>query len=240
MRILVISDVHSNLAALDAVLLDAGQWDMTWCLGDVIGYGPQPNECIERLRAMPHVCVVGNHDLASVGRIDTSLFNPDAKAAALWTARQLTARNRAFIEQLPERYAEGDVTLVHGSPRHPVWEYVTSCSIADANWGHFETKYCLVGHSHVPIMYHKGSASRCEETAPDVGRRQSLSPHTIVNPGGVGQPRDADPRASYALLDLPDAVIEFRRVDYDVGRTQELMRKAGLPPRLASRLSIGW
>lgn len=241
MKVLVVSDIHSNLAAFSAVLEDAGEFDTVWCLGDVVGYGPQPNECIERLLSLPHICTVGNHDLAAIGRIDTSLFNSDAQVAAEWTARQLTVRHRAFLESLPEKHVADRFTLVHGSPRYPVWEYVTSCSIAASNLDLLATPYCFVGHSHMPAVFYRGRPQGpCSMVVPSAGDVVVLHGQAILNPGGVGQPRDGDPRASYALLQLPEGELEFRRVEYDIARTQDLMGKAHLPSRLSSRLSIGW
>jgi len=242
MRYLVLSDIHSNLAAFEAVLADAGEFDMVWCLGDVIGYGPQPNECIETLRGLPHVCVAGNHDLAAIGQLDISAFNPDASRACLWTRQQLAPSNWEFIRNLPERLVEGDFTIVHGSPRHPVWEYISHCSVAVANFSYFDSTYCLVGHTHVPVIYRLSrSFAGCDaftlplNSAVPIGEERLL-----INPGGVGQPRDGDARSSYVILDVAEDTIEYRRVDYPVEETQELMLSLGLPPRLAARLSIGW
>jgi predicted phosphodiesterase len=242
MRYLVISDIHSNLAAFEAVLSDAGQFDMVWCLGDVIGYGPQPNECIERLGALPHICVAGNHDFAAVDRLDISAFNPDALRACLWTANQLTPANREFIQGLPERFVEGSFTIVHGSPRYPIWEYVSHCAVAMQNFPHFDTTYCLVGHTHVPVIYRqRSSATICDSFTLSVDEVVSVGKdRLLINPGGVGQPRDGDPRASYAILDTGNMTIQQKRVEYPLQETQALMRSLGLPPRLAERLSLGW
>lgn len=242
MRYLVLSDIHSNLAAFEAVLADAGQFDKVWCLGDVIGYGPQPNECIERLRELPHSCVAGNHDWASINKLDISSFNPDARRACLWTSEQLTPSNWEFIESLPEKLVENDFTIVHGSPRYPIWEYITHQFVAAANFSHFDTTYCLFGHTHVPVVYaFIGSQRTCDafllmpnEPVPIEERR------LLINPGGVGQPRDGDPRASYMILDKETNTIELRRVEYPIEETQRLMATLGLPPRLATRLSFGW
>ena len=242
MRFLLLSDIHSNLAAFDAVLADAKAFDRIWCLGDVIGYGPQPNECIDRLKQFPHVCVAGNHDWASIDRVDVSAFNPDALRACLWTREQLSPSSWEYIRSLPDRLVDGDFTVVHGSPRHPIWEYITHPQVAEANLSHFATLYCLFGHTHVPAGYQLtdpgGSVQewRVEpNNAIPLGKRRLL-----VNPGGVGQPRDGDPRASYVILDPDERTMEHRRVEYAVERTQTLMISAKLPPRLVARLSIGW
>ena len=242
MRCLVLSDIHSNLAAFEAVLAEAGSVDQVWCAGDVIGYGPQPNECVEHLKSLPHICVAGNHDWASVGRLDISAFNPDAIRACLWTREQLTPDNRAYIEGLPERLVQGHFTVVHGSPRYPIWEYITDAEMAQENLSHFGTEYCFFGHTHRPAFYDcPDPHGACREKRLPSTTPTSLGPERcLVNPGGVGQPRDNDPRASYMILDTDNGTVELHRVRYDIQRTQKLMLSLGLPPRLAARLSIGW
>jgi predicted phosphodiesterase len=239
---LVLSDIHSNLAAFEAVLADAGEYDQIWCLGDVIGYGPQPNECIELLKSLPHICVAGNHDWAAIDRLDVSAFNPYALRACLWTRGQLAADSWEFIENLPERLVDGDFTIVHGSPRHPVWEYITDSRIATINLAHFDTNYCLFGHTHRPVLYVDDvTTGRCDSHLMPLRDPVPLpEQRLLLNPGGVGQPRDSDPRASYALLDLQDNTIELRRVPYAITETQELMVSLGLPLQLAKRLEVGW
>jgi predicted phosphodiesterase len=241
-RYLILSDIHSNLLALDAVLANAVSYDLVWCLGDVIGYGPQPNECIDRLRGVPHVCVAGNHDWAAVGRLDTSVFNPDALRACLWTREQLLPSSWEFIECLPERHQEDRFLLVHGSPRYPIWEYLTRPSQAAENLSYFEATVCLHGHTHKPIIFRCAEPSgRCEIVEPSYGELITLGDERwLINPGGVGQPRDGDPRASYVLFDSEEDTIEYRRVSYPIEETQDLMLSLGLPPRLAWRLSMGW
>ncbi len=241
-RHLVLSDIHSNLAAFEAVLADAGQFDMIWCLGDVIGYGPQPNECIERLKALPHICVAGNHDWAAIDKLDIAAFNPDALRACLWTRKQLTPSNREFIESLPETLIEDNFTIVHGSPRYPIWEYITDSSVAAANFAYFDTAFCLFGHTHVPGIYcFTGSFSTCDGFVLPLTESVPIDEERLlINPGGVGQPRDGDPRASYVILDMEENTIEYRRVEYPVEETQRLMVSLGLPQRLATRLSDGW
>ena len=242
MRYLVLSDIHSNLAALDAVLADAGAFDTVWCLGDVVGYGPQPNECVERLRSLPHIGVAGNHDLAAIDQLDISAFNPDAVTACLWTREQLTLHSWKFLEDLPHTIVEGDFTIVHGSPRHPIWEYITHPAVAMANLANFDTVYCLFGHTHVPVIYaFDVSAETCEGFAmPEDAPIPLGGDRLLVNPGGVGQPRDGDPRASYMVLDMEHSTMEYRRVEYRIEETQQLMFSLGLPRRLAERLSVGW
>ena len=253
MRHLIISDIHSNLAAFEAVLANAGSFDRVWCLGDVVGYGPDPDECVELLRGLPHVCVVGNHDWATLGKMDTDDFNPDARKACQWTSEQLSSSNMKYLETLPESLCEGDFTLVHGSPRHSVWEYILYPSVAEANFEYFDTRFCLVGHTHVPIIYRRrvagpgrgNSGQACDTLAPSLNDPRALGEHRlIINPGSVGQPRDGDPRASYAILDsgdqLNDLTVEYRRVSYSVETTQARMVDRDLPVRLIMRLGYGW
>ncbi len=252
-RIAVVSDIHSNLAALEAVLADAGSVDETWCVGDVVGYGPDPNECVELLRSRKHLCVAGNHDWAAIGRLDTQDFNADAETAVVWTRRQLTSRSRRYLEDLPLKLERGDITIVHGSPREPIWEYVLYASIAQANLESLSTAYCLVGHSHIPIIFScaptpaaspstqgGGSGRVCRSVDPVYDAPVKLADDTLfINPGSVGQPRDGIPESRYVILDLADRTVTFRRVPYDVGKTQQKMQNAGLPTRLWNRLAYG-
>jgi predicted phosphodiesterase len=243
-RYLILSDIHANLAAFEAVLADAGQFDAIWSLGDVIGYGPQPNECIERLKQFQHSCVAGNHDWAAINKLDISTFNPDARQACLWTRDQLTPDNWEYIESLPEKLVEDSFTIVHGSPRHPVWEYITHPSVAAANLSEFDTPYCLFGHTHIPVVFAcspAGSIKKCNAFGMPLNDPVPLGEQRwLINPGGVGQPRDGDPRASYILLDTEARTIEHRRVDYPIEETQRLMIARHLPERLATRLTFGW
>jgi len=244
MCLLVISDIHSNLEAFRAVLEDAGPVDEVWCLGDVVGYGPDPNACVELLRSLPHRCIAGNHDWATLGRLDLGDFNQDARAANLWNRSQLTPDNLGYLEALPEKLVEGEFTLVHGSPRRSVWEYILYCSTAQSNAGYFDTPYCFVGHTHTPVIFRldtEGNGDACEPLAPRYDELLHLgSERLIINPGSVGQPRDGDPRAGYALLDLEEHTVQHRRVAYPVAQTQAKMIESDLPMRLVLRLSYGW
>ncbi len=155
MRILVISDIHANLVALEAVLnAAAGEWDQLWFLGDLVGYGPQPDECITLIRDHGALCLAGNHDWAVLEKLDMDDFNAEARASVEWTRGRLSPDNRAFLDSLLPRREEADITLAHGSPRHPVWEYILDTETALENFAHFETQLCLVGHSHVPLVFH--------------------------------------------------------------------------------------
>ena len=241
-RIAILADIHSNLEALSAVVANAGEQgdvDEIWCLGDTVGYGPDPAACLDTALSMKHVLVAGNHDLAAVGRISLADFNPYAAEACLWTRDRLSPEHRDRLAELPLQAEQAPFTLVHGSPRDPVWEYVVSQDVALACFDHFTTTHCLVGHSHVPFV------CRLNEQGLEFARVHSGScvplgrDRLIINPGGVGQPRDGDPRASYAIYHVEESIVEFRRVDYDVEATQRKMRAAGLPEYLAERLSYG-
>ena len=250
MRVLVVSDIHGNLAALQSVLEDAGQFDYeaVWCLGDIVGYGPEPNECVTQIRLLKAVCVVGNHDWAAVDRMDIEDFNSEARRAVLWTRSQLSHENLAWLSDLPSTpLVKGNFTLTHGSPRDPVWEYILYPATARANFEHFKTPYCLVGHTHVPALHlwqEGDSTVRAISPVPgqalEIGPAGEHRPRIILNPGSVGQPRDNDPRAAYAILDTGEAVWLPRRTVYPVEITQAHMRAAGLPERLINRLSFGW
>lgn len=246
MRYLVISDIHANLTAFEAVLEDAGtpgtDYDFVWCLGDVVGYGPDPNECVDLLRSMQHLCLAGNHDWAALGRLDIRTFNADARKAVTWTRNALTDDNLAYLESLPTTFVLGQFTLVHGSPREPVWEYVLDPLIATLNFPHFETPYCLVGHTHTPIIFRQVTLDgECEPIAPHYNAQATLNgTRQIINPGSVGQPRDSDPRAAYAMLDTDRMSWEFRRIPYNISAVQKRMRKAEMPERLIMRLEHGW
>jgi predicted phosphodiesterase len=242
MRVLLISDIHANLLALEAVLTSAHSFDAVWCLGDVVGYGPSPNECIERLRELNALCLAGNHDWACLGKLDTHEFNPDARRAIAWTQDVLKKWNRDWLEGKPENklLADYDTLIVHGSPRHPIWEYILSTSTAAENMSYFTTSVCLFGHTHVPVIYRKDSddgivlSQKMVEAEP-VPLREKM----LLNPGSVGQPRDRDPRAAYALVELESRTLTHHRVEYNIAGTQEAMIKAKLPRRLAERLNYG-
>ena len=243
MRVLVISDIHANLAAFEAVLQDAkGKWDQIWCLGDVIGYGPDPNECVALLREQNHISLSGNHDWAVLGKMDITIFNPEARKAIEWTRSVVSSESYNYLDSLPTMIEEAPFTLAHASPRQPVWEYILDIGTAAANFEHFNTPYCLVGHTHVPILFAEelGSNKILPYGAANNTPIQLNKRRCIINPGSVGQPRDSDPRAAYVLLDTEKLIWEFNRVEYPFRQTQESMRLAGIPVRLARRLEFGW
>ena len=242
MRVLIVSDIHSNIEALDAVISDAGNrggFDRIWCLGDMVGYGPDPSRTISRLREFDLVAVAGNHDYAAAGVIDAADFNGAAFAAIRWTADQLEDDEKRFLSGLPMVSLQSPFTLVHGSLRAPIEEYLLHPSQAEATLQLLTTPYCLVGHSHYPFL--------CREMAPvpmflplPEGTPSPLGDvRCIINPGSVGQPRDRDTRASYAVFDNELPAIEHYRVAYDIAATQDKMRRAGLPSYLSERLAYG-
>ena len=243
MRIAVLSDIHANLAALEAVSSDLPPVDEVWVLGDIVGYGPHPNEVIALLQAMGARSVLGNHDGAAIGTVDPTQFNPDARTAIEWTAQVIDGNARAYIGSLPEVRRDGDLTAVHGSPRDPIWEYITGPSIAAANFGSFDTRLCLFGHTHLPVVYRLVDGDVEPMTGMPGETHRLGEARALVNPGSVGQPRDGLRDASYAVLSTGEAPgddeVEFRRVRYDIDRTQRDMRQLGLPARLAERLSFG-
>mgnify|MGYP001220197372 CR=1 FL=1 len=240
-RILVLADIHANLDALEAVLTAAGDVDEVWSLGDIVGYGPQPCECIERVRALASISITGNHDWASIGRLPLDDFNPTARFSSYWTTMQLGLDHIQYLESLPNRVIDRDWTIVHGSPRHPIWEYVTSPRIAAQNFPLFDTPLCFIGHTHVQIsMREEESPAAIKPCRPDDGEVLDLSAgRFLINPGSVGQPRDGDPRAAFAIFEPDARRITFRRVPYPIESTQERMREAGLPESLAARLALG-
>lgn len=239
MRIAVISDIHGNLPALEAVLEAVAPYDALWQLGDVVGYGPQPDEVVERLAAESAVGVRGNHDSAALGDLSTDAFNDDARQAVEWTAERLSPRTRAWLAALPRRRQEHGFTLTHGSPRDPTWEYIFSPAVARANFGAFVTEHCLVGHTHVPLVFRQSGGGVDELPAPDGATLQLDERRAIINPGSAGQPRDGDPRACAMLLDTDARTLEWRRVEYPVERVQNMMLQLRFPPRLVARLRYG-
>lgn len=242
MRYAVVSDIHSNLEAFQAVLSDAGEIDRLWCLGDVVGYGPDPNDCVALLREYKDICVAGNHDLAGIGKAEAYSFNSDARQAIEWTEQVLGASAREYLAGLPLVVTlEDRFTVVHGSPREPAWEYISGVAEAEEAFRGFDTEIAFVGHTHVPMVFRelkagagvKGASTAEDEAVQLNGRR------LILNPGSVGQPRDGDERASYILLDRDQNVARYRRVPYRITKVQEKMVKAGLPERLIARLTYG-
>jgi diadenosine tetraphosphatase ApaH/serine/threonine PP2A family protein phosphatase len=241
MRVAVVSDIHSNLHALEAVLeaIDREAPDELWCLGDLVGYGPRPNECCAAIGERADVCLAGNHDLAVRGTIDLEEFHGEAGLAATWTREVLEPEWKELLDGLePEGSAHG-VALYHGSARDPIWEYVLSDEGALATLELADAPLVLVGHSHVALQVVQSGDELAGGVAPDGKELELDGVRGLLNPGSVGQPRDGDPRAAYLLLDLAAQRATFPRVEYDVETTQREMRNAGLPEMLAARLQLG-
>ncbi len=242
MKALIISDIHGNRTALEAVLEDANTVDAVWCLGDIIGYGPDPNDCVSIVRDLPNlICLRGNHDSAVIGLTEKVKFNNSAQRVLEWTDEQLNPIHRQYLQSLSPQAEVDDVTLVHGSPRDPIWEYIMDVYTATANFDYFLTPYCFVGHSHLPVMYYmKNEKELATVNFVYPGEQTRLPKRTIVNPGSVGQPRDHDPRAAYTIFDTEEKTWAQHRVSYDVADVQERMRLAGLPIEYIQRLELGW
>jgi diadenosine tetraphosphatase ApaH/serine/threonine PP2A family protein phosphatase len=240
MRVAVISDVHANEQALDAVLEEVDAWapEAVWCLGDVVGYGPAPNRCCELVSQRADICLIGNHDLVALGVLDVEDFNEEAAAAALWTRGELEERWRSFLSGLESSAAVDGAELFHASPRDPVWEYVLSAETAYFSLLTTTAPLVLVGHSHVALAIGLDDVELHGGPAP-AGTEIALEGRWLLNPGSVGQPRDGDPRAAWLELDTDDGVARFHRVEYAIERTQTQIRERGLPESLAARLAHG-
>jgi predicted phosphodiesterase len=241
LRVAVISDVHSNLQALEAVLEHAGRegYDELWCLGDIVGYGGRPSECLALVTDRTAICLGGNHDLVVSGVLDIDQFTSDAGVAARWTRSVLTPDELEVLANLHPKGERSGVSLFHGSIRDPVWEYVLTADVAEAALREQTTDLALVGHSHVQLALalvesalEGGKAEPGQEVQLDTNPR-------LINPGSVGQPRDRDPRAAWLLLDGEGEWARFMRTEYAIEGAQSDIRAAGLPIRLADRLSRG-
>lgn len=243
MRIAIISDIHGNLVALEAVVKRLGGVDVLLCPGDLVGYGPWPNECCEMVRSLGAVCVAGNHDRAATDQLDPDDFNPAARLAVLWTREQVTEETRNFLTALPDDTVHEGITLMHGSlPDRDA--YVFSLTGARVSVALMKTDVGFFGHTHLPAAYSsaidekpEGARDVREEVWPvslEAGRRY------LLNPGSVGQPRDSDPRAAFAIYDTDAKRAELHREPYDIEKVQEVMLEVRLPASLAARLSFGW
>jgi predicted phosphodiesterase len=241
MRVGLISDIHGNLHALRAVLAALGdeRLDAIWCLGDLVGYGPRPNECCTTVARSAEVCLVGNHDLGVIGRIDLKEFSSDAAIAALWSRGVLDDEARSYLEAKRASTKAHHSELFHASPRDPVWEYVLSESVALSALKLTSAPLVLVGHSHVALAFTLANGQVHGDVARADTEIDLSSGRWLLNPGSVGQPRDGDPRAAYVVLDFGTQRALFRRVPYPVDRTQAEIRERGLPDTLAGRLALG-
>jgi predicted phosphodiesterase len=242
MKVAVVSDIHSNRQAFEAVLDAVADSDASelWCLGDLVGYGADPDTCVELARRHTAVCLAGNHDMAVAGELPLDEFSRGASIAAQWTREVIAPANLTFLESLRPEAQEGPIGLYHASPRDPVWEYVLSALLAELCLDAQSQRVCLVGHSHVALSFvrHEGELTtgepRREGTELDISAGEWM-----LNPGSVGQPRDGDPRAAWLLLDLDDHIASYRRTAYDVAGAATAIRAARLPHSLAERLEYG-
>jgi diadenosine tetraphosphatase ApaH/serine/threonine PP2A family protein phosphatase len=245
LRVAVLSDVHSNQPALETVLaaIDETGVEEIWCLGDVVGYGAQPDACTELIRERCDVCLVGNHDLAVLGGLDISSFSEAAAAAVEWTREQASKGTMDFLRGLEPAGSRQGVGLFHASPRDPIWEYVLSIEQAEAGLDAQEERVALIGHSHISLFFCRPDQAQAGETqGAQAGDGALLSLENgawLLNPGSVGQPRDGDPRAAWLELDTEQWTAHFHRVSYDVATAAETILAAGLPSQLAERLEVG-
>jgi predicted phosphodiesterase len=242
MKVAVISDIHGNRQAFEAVLEAVAASDASelWCLGDLVGYGADPDTCVALAGEHAAVCLAGNHDLAVTGEVSLEEFSRGASIAVQWTREVISPHHMEFLEGLRPQGEEGQVGLYHASPRDPVWEYVLSALLAELCLNEQSHRLCLIGHSHVPLSFvrHEGELTTGEPRRKDVQVDISVG-EWLLNPGSVGQPRDGDPRASWMLLDLDDLTASFRRTNYDIAGAAAAIRAARLPDSLAERLEYG-
>ena len=241
MRYAIISDIHGNLEALEAVWYDLQKENVQriFSLGDIVGYGPDPNLCIKKIKEIAHASIAGNHDHAVLGLTDIEYFNPYAREAIEWTITEITEENREYLKILPLTIQVDGMTLVHSSPKEPKeWHYIDTLSEAEENLDYFSDQICLIGHSHQPFVVVCDSAKRCfVENGYAIQLKDEH--RCIINVGSVGQPRDGDPRACYIIIDKGAKEAQFKRVSYGYRITQEKMKRAGLPKFLIERLAVG-
>jgi diadenosine tetraphosphatase ApaH/serine/threonine PP2A family protein phosphatase len=237
MAIAILSDIHANLEALNTVLASIKEKEITsiYCLGDIVGYGPNPNECVNLVRENCQNVLVGNHDFAAIGRTDVEYFNKYAKAAAYWTRSHLSAENKEYLSYLPFTHQNDQMLMVHASPTNPAhWYYVLNPYDAQIEMQAFSQPLCFIGHSHVPLIYSETDVYKA--VAMKLEKKQKY----IVNVGSVGQPRDGNHQACYCIYKPEEHAIEYVRLEYDVQKTYAKIIKEGLPAFLAERLLKGY
>ncbi len=242
MRIAVVSDIHGNKQAFEAVLDAVGKSDCQemWCLGDLVGYGAEPNACVELARRHAAVCLAGNHDLGVRGTLPLEEFSRGAQLAAQWTQQTINDETRDYLNALEPSNLEEQVGLYHASPRDPVWEYVLSPLQAELCMDVQRHRVCLIGHSHVALSFSRLNGAGATGQTRDAGEELDLTAgEWLINPGSVGQPRDGDPRAAWLELDLDSSRARYRRTDYDIAGAAAAIRAARLPDSLAERLAFG-
>ncbi|MFL5841438.1 MAG: metallophosphoesterase family protein [Thermoleophilaceae bacterium] len=241
-RVALLSDVHGNLPAFEAVLADirATGVDQIWNLGDLVGYGAQPNECVALARETCDVCLIGNHDLVVIDKLNVDDFSANAATAALWTKDHIAEETRTFLTGLSPKDESREMALYHASPRDPIWEYVLSVGLAEACIEAMPSRLAAVGHSHVALWFWRNEGGRTIGEQAGAGMEIDLSKgEWILNPGGVGQPRDGDPRAAWVLLDFEHSTALWKRVEYPIDEAAKAIEDAGLPRSLADRLYFG-
>jgi predicted phosphodiesterase len=245
LRVAVLSDIHSNRQALEAVLTAVEQAgvDQVWCLGDMVGYGADPDACTALVRERCDTCLVGNHDLAVLGGLDISTFSEAAAAAVEWTRENVNEETLAFLRELEPTASQGGIGLFHASPRDPIWEYVLSTDQAEAGFEAQGERVGLIGHSHIALFFVRSPGARpghAQGAQAEAGLKIDLPDGDwLLNPGSVGQPRDSDSRAAWLELDSDAWTAEWHRIDYDIAAAATAIRAAGLPPALADRLEVG-
>ncbi|MCW3034255.1 MAG: hypothetical protein QOK19_997 [Solirubrobacteraceae bacterium] len=242
MKVAVVSDIHANRHAFEATLeaVAASEASELWCLGDLVGYGAEPDACVELAREHAAVCLAGNHDMAVTGEISLEEFSRGASVAAQWTREVIDPDNMAFLEALSPQGEESEIGLYHGSPRDPVWEYVLSALLAELCMNQQRNRICLIGHSHVALSFARRDGELATGEPRRAGTRLDVAEgEWLLNPGSVGQPRDGDARAAWLLLDLDAMDATFYRADYDVAGAAAAIRAARLPDSLAERLEYG-
>jgi diadenosine tetraphosphatase ApaH/serine/threonine PP2A family protein phosphatase len=245
LRVAVLSDIHSNRQALEAVLAAVEETgvDQSWCLGDMVGYGADPDACTALVRERCDTCLVGNHDLAVLGALDISTFSEGAAAAVEWTRENVSEETLGFLAELEPTASQAGVGLFHASPRDPVWEYVLSTDQAEAGFEAQEERVGLIGHSHIALFFVRSPGARpghAQGAQAEGGLEIELPEgQWLLNPGSVGQPRDSDPRAAWLELDTDAWTARWHRVEYDIAAAATAIRAAGLPPALADRLEVG-
>jgi predicted phosphodiesterase len=242
MKVAVVSDIHANRHAFEATLEAIASSDASelWCLGDLVGYGAEPDACVELARRHAAVCLAGNHDLAVTGELALDEFSRGASVAAQWTREVIDPENLAFLESLRPQGQEAEIGLFHASPRDPVWEYVLSSLLAELCLNQQENRICLIGHSHVALSFARQEGELASGEPRRAGTQLDIEQgEWLLNPGSVGQPRDGDRRAAWLLLDLDEMEATFHRADYDVAGAAAAIRAARLPDSLAERLEYG-
>ena len=242
MRVAIVSDIHGNRQAFEAVLdaIEASECQEMWCLGDLVGYGAEPDACVELARRYAAICLAGNHDLGVRGALPLEEFSRGAALAARWTQNVIVPETREYLDKLEPAYLDEHVGLFHASPRDPVWEYVLSPLQAELCFDAQSHRVCLIGHSHVALSFSRTDGeSATGQTRGADEQLDIIQGEWLINPGSVGQPRDGDPRAAWLELDLEAWEAVYRRTEYDIAGAAAAIRAARLPDSLAERLAFG-